>query len=74
MKSRWYVRILIPFVPCVSWNADGYGYGGGNYDGGYAGGRGGVRGKGTHYSVPWYILYYPSFLVFCSLSLSVFYI
>lgn len=43
-------------VPCVSWNADGYGYGGGNYEGGYAGGRGGVRGKGTHYSVPWYTL------------------
>jgi len=56
-------------VPCVSWNADGYGYGGGNYEGGYAGGRGGVRGKGTHYSVPWYIL-----LPIILLSLSLFYI
>lgn len=44
------------FMPCVPWNADGYGYGSGNYDGGYSGGRGGARGKGTHYSVlflPW---------------------
>lgn len=39
------------FMPCVPWNADGYGYSGGNYDGGYSGGRGGARGKGTHYSV-----------------------
>lgn len=42
--------ILTPLslVPCVPWNADGYGYGGGSYDGGYSGGRGGARGKGTH--------------------------
>lgn len=45
------------FIPCVPWNADGYGYGGGNYDGGYSGGRGGARGKGTHCSVLSFIIY-----------------
>lgn len=53
--DNWYYYL---FMPCVPWNADGYGYGGGNYDGGYSGGRGGARGKGTHYSVlSLYIIY-----------------
>lgn len=46
------MRIMIPLYHVFHGNADGYGYGGGNYEGGYAGGRGGARGKGTHYSVP----------------------
>jgi len=54
MNTSQYISIIYInylFVPCVSWNADGYGYGGGSYDGGYSGGRGGARGKGTHCSV-----------------------